>query len=104
MVGGGLGDDLHLAAAGVIVARGVGILVDADLLTAEAETVTRLASTPSTISPLPPVEATSESRNALMALTKSLSKMGRAFRSPVRHDGGVAILVGRGQIFVGLRR
>ncbi len=32
VVGGGFGDDLHLAAAGVVVLRGVGILVDADLL------------------------------------------------------------------------
>ncbi len=32
VVGGGLGDDLHLSAAGPVVLRGVGILVDADLL------------------------------------------------------------------------
>ena len=31
-VGGGLGDDLHLPAARPVVLRGVGILVDADLL------------------------------------------------------------------------
>jgi hypothetical protein len=43
--------------------------------------VTRFASTPSTIKPLPPVAATSESRNEPIALTKSLSKMGRVFRS-----------------------
>ena len=32
VVGGGFGDDLHLAAAGPVVLRGVGILVDADFL------------------------------------------------------------------------
>ena len=32
VVGGGLGDDLHLSAAGPVVLGGVGILVDADFL------------------------------------------------------------------------
>ena len=32
VVGGALGDDLHLSAAGLAILRGVGILVDADTL------------------------------------------------------------------------
>ena len=32
VVGGGLGDDLHLSAAGPVVLRRIGVLVDADLL------------------------------------------------------------------------
>ena len=70
--------------------------------TAEAETVARLASTPSTIRPVPPVRGGAVVEEGAHGGGVVVVEDGQRLQVLGSHDGGVVVVVGRGEVFAGV--
>ena len=102
IVGGGLGDDLHLPAAGLVVVRRVRILVDADFLHGRGGDGGAVGFDAIDDQPAAAggggivVEKRAHGGDIVVV------EDGQSFQVLRGHDGGVVIVVGRGEIFVGV--
>ncbi len=96
MVGGGLGDDFHLSAAGPVILGGIGVLVDADFLHSRGgdggavglgtvDNQARAAGSRCTV-----IEEGAHGTGVVVV------KDGQRLQVARRHHGGVVIVLGRG--------